>query len=278
MRGPESIRSGCLETLQQGKKRIAQLEKQVIDQEFPRYLEKSVAEQAGRAFSSGRKIRPLVRHLIRRSFGIEPSQAILSIEALHKSSLILDNMLDGDQYMSPGQRSLHTLVEPSRAALVANFFSDLAFRLERKEKNRTVFARLELLNDLQMELFEGISSEMSSQPSIEVWEKITSKKSALMRGSFELAAIDTGLDRSQLAEVGGLFTRLLQINDDLGDVLEEGLNIVRIVDGPEMVEGIIRETVSKIRDLAGNLPAISPVLQYYLKETRLKLDRLRKEK
>ena len=61
-----------------------------------------------------------------------------------------------------------------------------------------------------MELFEGIRAEVDARPSLESWRKVTSKKSALMRGSLELGAIDTGQSREAMVQIGSLFTELLQ--------------------------------------------------------------------
>ena len=122
-----------MQMLQEDMRMILKLQNRVIREEFYGRLQRRAAAAAGKAFSSGKKIRPLARHLIRKTFGLELNQSVLSIEALHKSSLVLDNMVDEDAHMSPGQPSLHRILDPAQAALVANFLSDLSFKLERKE-------------------------------------------------------------------------------------------------------------------------------------------------
>ncbi len=133
--------------------------------------------------------------------------------------------------------------------------------------------RLELLNDLQMELYEGITAEADIPPSLEAWREIVSKKSALMRGSFELAAIDTGQSRETMGQIGSLFTELLQINDDLHDVKEQGLNIVTVAD-PDKVEEILDRTVSEIRSRTRELPGVAPVLEFYQNQSKDRLQKL----
>jgi len=249
---------------------ILKLQDRVIREEFHGRLQRRVATQASKAFSSGKKIRPLARHLVRKTFGLELNESVLSIEALHKSSLVLDNMMDEDPYMSPGQPSLHTVLGPAQASMVANFLSDLAFKLERKENTPTLLERLELLNDLQIELFEGITAEADAYPSLEVWRKVTARKSALMRGSFELAAIDTGQSRETMARIGSLFTELLQINDDLDDVKEKGLNIVTVTD-PEELERILEKTVSELQRKTKELQSLGPILEFYQTQSKYRL-------
>ncbi len=175
----------------------------------------------------GKRLRPLLVMLSAQSLGGNPKRIMklaLSVELLHASTLVHDDILDNDCF----RRSALT---PNakwgvrNAVLVGDALASLSFNLVCSYGKEVV----EVFSDTCLQLSEGeyrdIENASLSLKEQEYWETINRKSASLFRAAARcgaLAAEGSTSDVEALSGFGENFGLAYQIRDDLSDVSPMG--------------------------------------------------------